>query len=82
MMSSVHYKTWEREEEEKKNAVEISLESTGKQKKKGNFRFLRLNKRIASREKMPKGVEIKEGQIFLEGLYMQRYAHNERKKKR
>jgi hypothetical protein len=32
MMSSVHYKTWEREEEEKKNAVEISLESTGKQK--------------------------------------------------
>jgi hypothetical protein len=66
----------------KKNAVEISLESTGKQKKKGNFRFLRLNKRIASREKMPKGVEIKEGQIFLEGLYMQRYAHNERKKKR
>lgn len=29
---------------------------------------------------MPKGVEIKEGQIFLGGLYMQRYAHNERKK--
>jgi hypothetical protein len=82
MMSSVHYKTWEREEEEKKTLLKSLWNQQENKKKKGNFRFLRLNKRIASREKMPKGVEIKEGQIFLEGLYMQRYAHNERKKKR